>query len=366
MNIGLLSFQRMINHGSFLQAYALKHMLEDIGHNVAFIDVRLEGGGYLNVNNAYEIESPFKERLRRLFRPLIKGRGYAYEIEKARRFRAYFRLLGLPEAACTNTKYDAVVIGSDEVFSLAQSRVWGGTLQLFGEGLQTDCLLSYGASFGYTTYETLQEMNMAQSVAALLARFKAISVRDRHTADTVEKLTGRRPELHSDPVLVYHFSDVPRIARDKRYVLIYSYTNRLCEPEYIGVIRRFAKKHGLKTVAAGGYLDWCSRNVQADPFELLAYVRQADYVVSETFHGVVYAIKYQKQFVAIVRDSNRNKVAGLLELFGLTDRIAAGDNPIDQILCRPYDRDGVRRTLRKETADACRYLSENLPNRTPQ
>jgi len=358
MNIGLLSFQRVINHGSFLQAYGLRHMLEDIGHSVTFIDVKLENGKYLNVSSN---QSGFAEGLRRFIRPLIKGRAYAYEIEKANRFKEYFKLLGLPEYACTHTKYDAIVIGSDEVFSFAQAKVWGGTLQLFGEDMETNCIISYSASFGYTTYETLKKMNIERRITELLENFKCISVRDSYSADTVEKLTGKRPIINLDPVLIYHFINTPQRIKYNRYILIYSYTDRLCEPQYIKKIKHFAKINGLMTVAAGGYLSWCNHNVQADPFELLAYVQRADYVISETFHGIVYSIKYQKRFAAIVRDSNKNKISGLLSFFGLTDRIVGKDNRIEQILSKQYDEERVRWLIQKEKINAYQYLTENLP-----
>ena len=107
-------------------------------------------------------------------------------------------------------------------------------------------------------------------------------------------------------------SEVPQI-KDSNYILVYGYDNRLIEKKYVQEIKAFAKKHGKKLYAVGFFQDWCDKLIVASPLEVLGWVKQADYVVCETFHGTVFSIKYQKQFACIVRDSNRNKLGDLLK-----------------------------------------------------
>ena len=69
------------------------------------------------------------------------------------------------------------------------------------------------------------------------------------------------------------------------------------------------------------YFPWCDETVIPHPFGVLGYMKNADYVITDTFHGCVMSMKFNKQFVALVRDSNRQKMSSLLNQFGLEGRM---------------------------------------------
>ena len=60
-------------------------------------------------------------------------------------------------------------------------------------------------------------------------------------------------------------------------------------------------------------IDFLTRKIEANPFELLSYFCYADYIITDTFHGAVLSIKYSKQFAVWIRDSNKQKLGDLLE-----------------------------------------------------
>ena len=70
----------------------------------------------------------------------------------------------------------------------------------------------------------------------------------------------------------------------------------------------------------------------ASPLEVLAYIKHADYVITDTFHGTVFSIKYQKKFGTIIRDSNRQKLGDLMEKFGVMERRICELEKIEEIL----------------------------------
>lgn len=356
MKIGIVSMQRLINYGSFLQAYGLKHLLEDLGHTVEFIDVKLSNGKFLNIPQKEKI-NPVKE----LLRPILKSKMHNLSIKRERNFKnVYFKILGLTEYPNEKLDYEATVIGSDEVFSYCQFVKWGGTELYFGEGIKSDKLISYAASFGYTTIEDLKKINMDEQITNYLKKFDAISVRDKNSREIVEKLCGATPNENLDPVLIYDFEKlVPQKVKHKNYIFVYGYDNRLVEGKYVNQIKAFAKKHKKKIVCAGVYQDWCDVMVDVNPFELLSYVKNADFVVSETFHGTVFSIKYQKDFAVIVRDSNRNKLLNLMEKFNVADRIVDKDN-LEAILKRTYDKEFCVKKIEEERKKTKEYLVKSL------
>jgi len=72
---------------------------------------------------------------------------------------------------------------------------------------------------------------------------------------------------------------------------------------------------------------WCDKNVIGTPFEIVGYMKNADYIITDTFHGCAFFIKFQKAFASIIRESNKNKMSDLLIKFGLTDHLI--DNSSD-------------------------------------
>ena len=267
------------------------------------------------------------------------------------------------------------MIGSDEVFNCTQSnRDVGYSPDLFGHGSHADRIISYAASFGNTTLDRLRASGIEREVRDGLRRFERISVRDENSAAIVEHLIGHRPDIHLDPVLMYDFSTreplVPKSTKMQRpYVLVYGYSNRFSESENAAVAR-YAKSIGSRIVCIGGMQGCCDEYVDCDPFELLAYFRDAQAVVTDTFHGVIFAIINQRPFAAIVRKSvgssygNEQKLGYLLSDLGLNEsRVGSGDQ-LQEVLERPIDYRLVGTRLEQERSRTSEYLaravSDNL------
>ena len=85
-------------------------------------------------------------------------------------------------------------------------------------------------------------------------------------------------------------------------------------------IRRFAEQKNKKILSLGFYQPFCDEYILASPLEVLAYIKHADYIVTDTFHGTVFSIKYQKKFGTIIRDSNRQKLGDLMHRFDVANR----------------------------------------------
>ena len=356
MKIGILSMHRVINTGSFLQAYALKKMLEKNGE-VSFLDIK----NPKNINGMYTPYSPFWKRKIKLF--IWKRKKAEIDYFHSKRWDMFvyelFEELGFGLEYHTNSnEYDLVIVGSDEVFNCTQEdSYWFGDMTFFGEGIESNFIATYAASFGYTTIERLEKFQLKADVAKGLDKMLEISVRDKNSKQIVERLINKKVYFHLDPVLVYDYSDLmPKKIKDKNFILVYSYDNRLKEEEYILEIKKFAKNKNLKTISVNFYQEWCDKNIVMHPIEVLSYFKNAEYVVTDTFHGAVMSIKFQKQFLAIVRDTNMEKLVGLLEYFHLEDRIWNQPVNMENQISRTIDQDGIRIILNREREKTREYL----------
>lgn len=334
MKIGIMSMQRIENYGSFLQAYSLRQMLEELGHEVVFVDYVIEpcivqdpiqviphhSIPYRIVRKGYYI-------VKDIIRQLDGEKAAEQKIDSMRlriKYTEYLRELGITEQRTENIPVDVLVVGSDEVFNCLQTNpAVGYSKQLFGKYSQANKVVSYAASAGFTTVEGLEKYGIRDEVSDMLKNnFDHISVRDDNTFDLVKTLTGITPDMHLDPVLVGDFSSkiIEKHDLDK-YVVVYSYEERMSErTDEAEAIQRFAHERGLKTVSIGNFQKWTDLKIEASPFELLGYIKNADYVVTDTFHGTIFSIILRKQFATIIRESNKQKLSALLKYFLLNER----------------------------------------------
>lgn len=353
--IGIISMQRVINYGSFLQAYALQKTIETLNNDVVFLDI--EPGIQLET----EIEIPTD----------INNRGHVSFVKRVDHTlfsfirKIYFNQILIPRYFYRrhNDAIDGIIIGSDEVFNCLQPSKWGFSMQLLGDTYVPSA--SYAASFGFTTYELLKEYNVDKEVADALNKLTDISVRDNNSKECIMRLINVEPEKHLDPVMIYNWDGVVKHKKKyKEYILIYAYDNRITDPHIIKAIMLLAQKNNLSIISFGVYQRWCDKNILCSPFELLGYFDNAKYVITDTFHGTVISIKRNKQFCTIVKPTNKNKLMDLLEQFNLSSRLVDNIDGIEETLEEIIDYNTVNRIIDEEICRSKEYLRTTISRLT--
>lgn len=362
--VGILSMQRVINYGSFLQAYALKQLLLQNGADeVYFIDI--EEGRELSGFEYSKSQSKW-HKLKRLLQIIITGllfqkirdRKFAKRLKKS--IEDCFPILELDKAA--PKEFDLVVIGSDEVFNCCQPAPWGYTLQLYGRVLNAKKVVSYAGSFGHTRYEQLVQLGIDKEIGETMKTMAAISVRDQNSYDIVEKLTGIKAEMHLDPVLIYGYEmeiAERKVNYPEKYMVVYSYQGRINDKREIKEIVSFAREQKLKLISIFCRYDWCDEAIIPEtPFDVLGWFKGAEYVVTDTFHGTIFSIIAGRRFVTLVRKDNGEKINSLLRLLGLEARVVISDNicNLAKLLIGNMDRTLLSENLVRYRTMSVEYL----------
>lgn len=372
---------RVVNYGSFMQAYGLKKTLESMGHEVQFVDYHVEPcrvGEAAAAHPAPSGKDMLKLLVRKVFHFVFPGRKKRLESNVAKAFDDFGRIysesiekyLGVTPEFNRLPELDALIIGSDEVFNCMNTDPQVGySLELFGKDNRAKVLISYAACFGNTTYEKIANSGAADEIASLLRNFNAISVRDRNSGGIIKKLLGAEPSYNLDPALIYSFdAELAQIPPPnlKDYIIVYGYTFRISRGEAAS-IRNFASKHNKKVIAISGY-QHVGEPVVCSPFEALNYFKYADFVFTDTFHGTVFSIKYNRPFAVFVRDSsvhgygNAEKVMDLLERFSLTSRAVRDLSDLESIAAAAIDFSDSNEFLEAERQRAREYLLASLNN----
>jgi hypothetical protein len=308
--IGILTFHRCINYGSYWQARCLAEGLRSRGHEVELLD--------------HDCKCIRRAELRCAFQPKLPERTPTRELrhyaEKTRRFLKAIAQLPLskrfslhqPERAA---EYDAIVVGSDEVWNFRHP--WYGSKPIFfGDGLKAGRLVSYAASFG--NHSAWDGMNSGW--ADKLGRFSAISVRDENSWHLVRNGTGRDPTLVLDPCL--QFADaipVERKSNERPFALIYGHDF----PAWLRTkVRRWASGRGLRLISVGYSNRFADeQRIAADPQDFARLMASAQAVVTNFFHGCVFAMLNGKPWASAPSEYRSIKIPDLAATLGAKHRL---------------------------------------------
>ncbi|ODP36456.1 polysaccharide pyruvyl transferase family protein [Sphingomonas turrisvirgatae] len=310
MKVGVLTFHRCINYGSYWQARCLVEGLRGMGHDARLLDHDDVTARRAEWRNAFQPRLPV-----RTTRNDIAGYG-----AKARRFLAAFDALPQTPRFDLNEPWraepqDAIVIGSDEVWNF--SHPWyGWKPAFFGDFLPAGRRIAYAASFG--SHDAARGIH--PDWAAKLARFDAISVRDANSRELVQASTGRDPTVVLDPVLQFPPAE-PEAGARGGHVAVYGHGF----PDwFVGNVRAWASQRGLRLVSIGYRNDWADESViDLAPEAFPAQIAGAAAVTTNFFHGCVFALRFGRPFVCAVSDYRRNK------LRDLTDKLGAARHLVD-------------------------------------
>ena len=360
--IGIMTMHRIRNYGSFMQAYALKKNIEDLGYSCVFIDYNYEKS----------LIEKKKNKLISLLKKVFRNINIFKYINTHIVINKFEKMYSESLKKYLNVDYkkidgykdiDELVIGSDEVFNCLQSYPVGYSRELFGMNYEHIPVISYAASFGNTTMERLNKYGVSNEIGKLFSDFSSISVRDENSFKIVNQLVKKNININLDPVLITDFeNEIVDNVNYSNYILVYAYINRINKEEK-KIIKSFAKKYNKKIITLGGYQDFADINIVAKPFEIWAYFKHADFVITDTFHGTIFSVKMHANFATIIRNGNfgnNNKLMDLMDRIKVNERILNNLEDIEDIYKTEFNYTITDEIINKEIQKSSDYLKSNL------
>ena len=328
MKIGILTLPLYANYGGNLQAYALMTILKKFGHEAWLIDPRnripvwfvplrfirrffLKYIGCRNVSVTKAFDAHAMDFIAEHIRP------------KTERLRPNFQL----KDQATRHSFDAIIVGSDQVWRTRYTtNIEDYFLGFLGNNKK--CLrISYAASFGTDEQQFTPEQ--AKTCAALLKRFSAVSVRELSAVALCREYFGIEAVHVLDPTLLLDPQDYlqlvpnavtakPEAGRLFTYLLDH-------DPVKMEVLDKIVGQTGFSPFDVSGPVT--KKSVQKPavmpPVEKwIAGFRDAEFVFTDSFHGCVFSILFNKPFIAfgnLVRGLARFE--SLLNTFKLRSRL---------------------------------------------
>lgn len=367
MKIGQLTFHASHNYGSVLQAYAMAKILQNMGHESEFINLRPQ-----SQKNSYKIIKPTNKGVRLLFKlviyPWLKKRYNHYERFINNVLPITKREYSSTEEMCScQFDYDAYVVGGDQIWNpVCQDFETAYYLQFLSKNNQAK-KVSYSPSVGKTDFDQETQKRMAKWIQC----FDSISVREKRGADLIQTLTEKKVECVCDPVVLLDKEEWNKLAvkpkLKKPYILVYFLDNNHGSRNLTEYLR---KTTGYEVVIFNEYIrDFFKpyhKAYSASPEEFVGLFMNASLIYTNSFHGTAFATVFERPFITAIapdqenaRNNNDSRKIDYLNMLGLEARLYTTGIPSKEYL---LNVDFTEACKRREafSKDSMDYLTNAL------
>lgn len=349
MKIALLTLSPSHNYGGILQAVALYSYLESLGHEVTLINKKLHQSRWKEIFIKILEIVPFQN--------IKQKRLVAKKTTKLKLFvdsylpRKSEKIISVVDLRCLieGGNFDAVVVGSDQVWRYQYIK--DGHHDVYFLGFQSSrCIkkIAYAASFGKDEWE---EPGCISEISSFLKQFDAISTREKSGVSLCQNtfnVLGVENTLDPTMLVGSDFYDkylvgLPGAAQGKilvTYILDESESKKTFISEVKAALEAdddVYKQINLSDQEFGGFY-----SVE----QWLWYIKNSDFVVTDSFHGMVFSILFGKQFIVIGnRERGLSRFLDLLESLNLNDRLVLLEQVHDVCLPLKIDFNEVNKRL---------------------
>ena len=353
--IATLTFQNADSYGAMLQAYALQQSIMRMGYDAELLNYSCDA-----IANSYRMSLTPKGVVARLCRTPY------YQLRQARfdRFRNdYLRLsseVSKNNLAIFASRYDAVIVGSDQVWNPFLTN--GDDAYFLTFLNQNQRKLAYAASMGVVAWDEEQKQRYLQ----WLSSFDYITVREKTACDYLRS-NGVAADVVCDPTLLLGMKDYLAItansAEKEPYTLLFCLETPFAKSVNFARMLAQSRNERLVVIHNGKIPVRKAKNVRsAGPCEFLALIANASQVVTESFHGICLSISFEKEFYYFdprkpsAAMSRSSRITDLLDGLGLSDRMV--DLPINS--SSQIDYSTVKKRLAKIRNASLAALNRSL------
>lgn len=342
------------NYGAILQAFALKTVLERMGHAVTFIEHErmmqepkfkaffLYPFRFLKkyvLGNKYTIIDYEKVNNRNVYRDIKMSKNITPFIERNFKIRVVSNFSEIKES-----DYDGFVVGSDQVWRHFYSRTIIGSTPAtyldFTSGWQVK-RIAYAASFGTTWWE--MDDALTKYCGNLLSKFDAVSVRELDGVDMCKRHFNFSKAVNVlDPTMLLSKEDYKKLfisntEKSAGELLCYILDRDSKKEDFV---ERVGEKMGLIPMWIND-IEYDANKAKPAIETWLRSFYDAKYVITDSFHACVFAILFKKPFAVILNeDRGLSRFYSLLEMLGLEDRLIKEKEEYklpDSLFCPNYE-----------------------------
>lgn len=363
MKIDIITLHRVRNYGSSLQTLATQQILEKLGCQAEIIDYypeRYTSFGLLK-RLKYKSDKLAKNPILLFGARVIISFSY---IKKKIVFDSFLkRYIKMTPKTYRSEKELLDDMPVADAYCTGSDQVWNSH---WNEGVDRPLYLSfvpenkYRFSYAASIGNSELSKNEAEEVKPMLALYKHITVRENTGIDIMNSMGLNNVQQMLDPTLLFKGEQWQKYTSDrfknKKYVVTYNLHHDKRIDDYA---MKVAQANGLKVynitynihdIIRKGTIKWCPKIE-----EYLGLIRDAQYVITDSFHATVFSILFNKKFMVIYPEQASSRIRSILELLNLQDR-GCEDMPDVKQVMKDIDFSNIDNILDIERERAVTYL----------
>ena len=330
MRIGIVTQPLINNYGGVLQNFALQTVLKKIGHEPITLD-------YIPYKSLFRVLMSLLLNVILYFTPKRRLFKECFPIKRDKKIELFLRK-NVKKSSVLHDYYselikeyqlDAVIVGSDQVWRpIYNSGVLYHMFLDFTFGTDVK-RIAYAASFGVSSNE--YKDYEAAECSRLVRQFDGVSVRESSGIEMCEKLFNIEAQIVLDPTLLLNANDYPIQPCKKSnggYLLSYILNHTKAKELFLD-----SASNALSLGRVGIEI---SDNLKFSVEKWLGFFKDADFIITDSFHGTVFSIIYHKRFLVLDnKGRGSSRLLSLLELLGLEFLLVSDINePVSSLISR--------------------------------
>ncbi len=355
--IGIMNHWMVNNYGALFLAYALERKLLELGYQVETISYLPD-----------EVAKPWKLSMvsKIGFGQYLLRIGYflVFVFPRQKAFSGFRARMNTSSTVYTDESvhqigdvYDKILIGGDQL--------WNCKINYFNENNFLPFINESKRKIVYAASLAQENMRVGfeKDFTKLAEGFGYITTRERRATEIIEKLTDLKAPRVCDPAFLLSAHEWEKLADpvphyQKKYIFVYQVQSDILIPV---VAEKLAKEKNLQIVYCPFPLKKqisCKRKPYISPEKWLWFVKNAEYVITDAFHGLVFSIIFNKQFLVEIStygEDTKSRITNLLELVGLEERLLT-KKTADFDIDTPIDWESINTFLKADCENSIQHI----------
>lgn len=384
-DIGIITFQAAWNCGAVLQCAALKKVLERMGHNVCVIDYvpdyqRKKYQKYPNpftaaLNEIHKqknssVINKGKTAAKAVVKTLLNYIPGSSHLTRKEKFDSFSRAHLNKTRTYTSLKDLQDHPPKCKVYVSGSDQVWNPSLT---NGIDGAYYCDFGGQdikrVGYAISACELDVQADHDkLKPMVSRFDHLALREVEMQSQIEGIYGKDVNICVDPTLLMGAEDYKEFEAncesEKPYILVYAFAAEKSRARLFKLIRQVQDRYHLPVKVIYGPNKWPMevelvqpRNCPS-PGEFLSSIKNAAFVVTDSFHATVFSILYQRPFYTMTVAGRGSRVAEMLEKLGLKSRLVTPETNLDELIDESIDHDLVNEKLSALRKASLAYLAD--------
>lgn len=359
MKYGIFTFHRALNYGAVLQGYALQHFINSSIDECEIVDYKNEALEIIYHSNKIILNTlqQFRQTsvksmiFRAIELPYIKMLEKRFDLFIQKNIKISKQSYNKMNVSECSEHYNYLITGSDQVWNKTLTN--GDNTYYLDFGMDNQ-IIAFAVSLG--AYEP------DEKTVELIKRFNKLSLREKQSSFLFQKKYKLNSETFLDPVFLLSDLEWSLLLEKKKpkisdkYILIFTMN---AGAELIDIAKHY--KNGYRIIFLSTRLRRkldlkVSQIWLADPVDFLFYIRNAEYIFTDSFHGTAFSILFKKKFYVSQKEilKSDNRIVNLLNQFGLEDA-----SNKEKFVNMKYDMDKYNQAIMKNTAESLKFLKDH-------